>query len=426
MSELLGNKETKKEQVKELINRLHQGEDPEAVKEEFKDVIKGLSPLQIAKIEGEMIREGMPREEIHDLCDVHLAAMKDAIEGTAPQVPEWHPIRVLLGEHREFLKGAIRLRGHAKAIKEAVDSGADLEPVKERMQDIQNIVGGFKHEELHYQREENVLFSYLEKHGVTEPPAIMWMDHDRIRTVKKTIRKLVEGAHDLDPSEIPAFANTFHETALGYHEMVSSHFYKENNILFPSSVNVIEEAEWIDIGNQFDDIGYFFIQPAGERPKEGGDAADVPTGYGVELKAAIGSIQDSVNMETGNFTIPQLEAMLNTLPVEITFVDKDNKVRFFNKSKDRIFIRSKAVIGRDVHNCHPNKSIHVVEKIVKSFVEGRKDHADFWLTLDGKMIYIRFFAVRSPEGEYLGAVEVTQDITEIQKIIGKQLLADIE
>ena len=417
MSEHLGNKDGKKERVRELINRLHQGEDPEAVKEEFKDVIKGLTPLQIAKIEGEMIRDGMPREEIHRLCDVHLAAMKDAIEGTAPEIPEWHPLRVLLGEHREFLKGASQLRNHANAIKEA----ASLDVVWDHFKAIENIVGSFKHEELHYQREENVLFPYLEKHGVTEPPAIMWMDHDRIREVKKTLRGLVEVGRDM---EFTAFANGIHETALGYHEMISSHFYKENNILFPSSVQVIEDEEWTAIGEAFDDIGYYFVKPAGKRPAESTDPGSVPSGDGMALACAPGGGEHGIAFDSGRFSLEELESLLNTLPIDMTFVDREDKVRYFSQGKERIFVRSKAIIGREVSNCHPQKSVHIVEGIVSDFKSGKRDSAEFWLNLEGKVIHIRYFAVKNGKGEYLGTVEVSQDITAIQKITGEKRLLD--
>jgi uncharacterized protein len=445
MSEMLGSQDDKKARVKELINRLHNGEAPDQVKEEFKDVIKGLSPLEIAKIEGEMIREEMPREKIHDLCDVHLAAMKDAIDGTAPIVPDWHPIRILLGEHREFLKGATKLRNLSIAVKKAADeivaksdgnaeTNTDPGSIWEQLKEIENIVGGFKHEELHYQREENVLFAYLEKHGITEPPAIMWIDHDHIRAVKKTLRGLVEKK---DEMELGEFAKTLQEMALGYHEMISSHFYKENNILFPSSVTVISDQEWDEIRDSFDDIGYYFVKPPERRPVEVASLSTdsgVPQGYGMELRkampdgagktAGIGANEQSIRFDSGRFAPEELEAMMNTLPIDMTFVDADDKVRYFSQGKERIFIRTKSILGREVSNCHPQKSVHIVNQIVEDFKSGARDSAEFWLELDGKFILIRYFAVRTKGGEYLGTVEVSQDITSIRNLSGQKTLLD--
>ncbi|MEM2874808.1 MAG: PAS domain-containing protein [Candidatus Hadarchaeales archaeon] len=132
-----------------------------------------------------------------------------------------------------------------------------------------------------------------------------------------------------------------------------------------------------------------------------------------------------VKLETGTLSTAELEAILNALPVNITFVDRDDTVRYFNGGH-RIFQRTKAIIGKKVQNCHPQKSIHVVNRILEEFKSGRRDVAEFWIDMNGRTIYIRYFAVRDPSGEYLGCLEVTQDITEIRKIEGEKRLLDWE
>lgn len=133
---------------------------------------------------------------------------------------------------------------------------------------------------------------------------------------------------------------------------------------------------------------------------------------------------DNVNLETGSMTQAELKAMLNTLPVDITFVDKQDTVRYFSQSTDRIFPRAKAVIGRKVQQCHPEKSLHKVNQVVDDFKAERRDTAEFWIQLKGRLIYIRYFAVRNQEGKYLGCLEVTQDITGIQKVEGEKRLLE--
>jgi len=128
-----------------------------------------------------------------------------------------------------------------------------------------------------------------------------------------------------------------------------------------------------------------------------------------------------IAFETGNLSQEELETILNRLPVDITFVDKEDTVRYFSQSKERIFPRTKAVIGRKVQQCHPQKSIHVVNQILDDFRNGRRDVADFWIQLKGRLIYIRYFAIRKNR-EYLGCLEVTQDITDIKKIEGEKRL----
>ena len=119
-----------------------------------------------------------------------------------------------------------------------------------------------------------------------------------------------------------------------------------------------------------------------------------------------------------------IEALLDALPVDITFVDEDDRVRYFNKEGKRIFARSRKIIGIKVQKCHPQKSIHVVNQILQDFRNNKRDSANFWIDLKGRKIYIRYFAVRDKEGKYLGCLEVTQDITDIQKVTGEKRLLD--
>jgi PAS domain S-box-containing protein len=137
-----------------------------------------------------------------------------------------------------------------------------------------------------------------------------------------------------------------------------------------------------------------------------------------EMKAPVSKlkIEGMVPFETGSLSKEEIEAIFSTLPVEITFIDKEDLVRYFSQPKEMIFSRTKAIIGRQVQLCHPQKSVHVVNQILEDFKNGRKDVADFWINLGGKLVYIRYFAVRNKNGEYLGCLEVTQDITEIKKI----------
>lgn len=137
------------------------------------------------------------------------------------------------------------------------------------------------------------------------------------------------------------------------------------------------------------------------------------------------TVKESVlHFETGSLTKAQLDGVLDTLPVDVTFIDASDTVTYFNKPETRIFVRTKAIIGRKVQMCHPEKSIHVVNRIVKSFKTGKKDVAEFWINLNNHLIHIRYFAVRDKNGKYLGTLEVSQDITNIKKIEGEKRLLD--
>ncbi len=131
-----------------------------------------------------------------------------------------------------------------------------------------------------------------------------------------------------------------------------------------------------------------------------------------------------LQFETGALLKDEVEAIINTLPIDITFVDEEDTVKFYSASKERIFVRTKAVIGRKVQQCHPQKSVHIVNKILDSFKSGKKDVAEFWIPKDNRLIHIRYFPVRSRDGKYLGTIEVTQDVTDIKQLEGEKRLLD--
>ena len=406
MAEEFGS--NKREILKQLLKRLHHGAPQVEVEQEFRKLAKEVTPLDIAAVEEELIKEGMPREEIQRLCDVHLAVMREAVGREKVSVPEGHPLYILMEEHRLLLEFAGKLREVVGMVKEAgniKDLGAEVEH-------LGHLVQHFKDSESHYIREENVLFPTLEKHGITQPPAIMWMEHDKIRGIKKDLYQVVEGAHKAAFSD---FAARLDHSSLELAEMLSSHFFKENNILFPTALKVISEEEWRGIRQQFDELGYCCFTP------EPAKASLAPT---VAVAQPVLGAEGVVSLETGSFSIEELEAVFNTLPVDITFVDKNDTVRYFSQSKERVFARTKAVIGRKVQQCHPQKSVHVVNQILEDFRARKRDMAEFWINLKGRLVYIRYFAVRGKEGEYLGCLEVTQDITDIKKIEGEKRLLD--
>ncbi len=404
MSEVPGEKEDKKQILKDLIRKLHEGAEPDEVKEEFKEFLKGIGPTDIVGIEEELIQEGMPREEIHRLCDVHLAVFRESLEKEKTLAPPGHSIHTLMEEHKMLLQFAENLKSTAERIQEAKDFDAVTKEIKQ----LNHIAEHFKDSESHYVREENVLFPYLEKHGVTQPPAIMWSEHNEIREIKKKLYDIVDQHKSM---ALHDFAKKLANVATSLGDTLQSHFYKENNILFPTALKVIAEDEWIDIKKQFDELGYCCFTPE--------SAKEVPAKAGISAPEA--AAEGQIVFETGSFSKEELETLLNTLPVDITFVDKEDTVRYFSQSKERIFVRTKAVIGRKVQLCHPKNSLHKVEQILNDFKNNKRDVAEFWINLEGRLIYICYFAVHKNR-EYLGALEVTQDITDIKKIEGEKKL----
>jgi len=401
MSELL---ESKKAKLKELIKALHAGAHPEEMKERFKEVLEDIGPLEIAKVEQELIEEGMPAEEVRRLCDVHLAVFRESLEKPKIEVSPGHPIHILLKEH-ELVKGFVE---QISLLLPRAERAKDFNGIKNELSRLGQLLRHFKEYERHKVREENSLFPYLEKHGVTQPPAIMWTEHDEQREEIKEASKTLENKENLGFEEFRGELLTHLEKLT---HLIPDHFYKEENILFPTALRLIGDGEWQEIKASMDSLGYCYFTPKeaiGEKVKS---AKEVEEHRGITF-------------ETGSMTREELAAMLNTLPVDITFVDKEDTVRYFSQPKERLFPRAKAIIGRKVQQCHPQKSVHLVNQILEDFKSEKRDSAEFWIDAKGRKVYIRYFAVRDSARRYLGCVEATQDITDIQKLEGEKRLLE--
>jgi DUF438 domain-containing protein len=347
----------------------------------------------------------MPVEEIHHMCDVHLAILQETLEEEQDLAPEGHPINILMQEHTILLEKVNRLRDIYKEISKK----NKFPEIINELIEIESIVDMIQKSEDHYLREENVLFPYLEKYGVTQPPKIMWIDHDRIRDLEKNLISLVKNKVEL---EFPIFLEKFHLYAHGLAEMLASHFPKENKVLFPTAMKLLKESDWVDVRKQFDDIGYFFLSPEVTPVKDEVEAVSKPV-MGDEKQVDLGN---------GILDLEIVQQIFKTLPMDTTFVDKDDVVKFYSEGPDRVFIRTPSVIGRLVENCHPSKSVDKVMEIIDKFKNKTLDKAEFWLELGDRFILIRYFPVRNKTGEYLGVLEVTQDITDIRKIEGEKRL----
>ncbi len=395
MSEMLSGKRF--EEVKEALKRLHRGEQPARVREELRQVLRKLGPEDISRLEQQLVKEGVTRQELQRLCDVHLELFQESLGKTQLDVPAWHPLHILLKEHEQV----VELTQEFRATAEALSAGEDREALDRAKQAAHYLLEA----ESHFQREENVLFPQLERQGITEPPAVMWMEHDQLREIKRKIRALLEERPTGDK------ANQLLEQATALAETYTAHIYKENNILYPTALRVIPEEAWPGIRREFDELGYCCFTP---------EPAPAPAARRRQAEAPEGTIP----IGPGALSVEEIEAMLNNLPVDITFVGADDTVRYFSETKDRIFVRSPSVIGRKVQQCHPQKSVHAVERILKAFKSGERESAEFWIPLEEKLVHIRYFPVRSSDGRYLGTMEVTQDIAPLKEIEGQKRLLD--
>ncbi|MEW5825541.1 MAG: DUF438 domain-containing protein [Candidatus Bipolaricaulota bacterium] len=385
----------KTEALKRMILALHAGEAVESVKARFDRLIAEVSPDELAEMEQTLIRQGLPVEEIQRLCDLHVGVVRDRLQDQGiSRVPAGHPLHTYMLENREFEQAANRLL-EASRIEEQSSRHA---AIAEHLATLAKV-------HIHYLRKENQLFPFLEKHGVTGPTQVMWGIHDQIR---KQLR-------DLDAEALTGDREAGARDIASLAQAITEMIYKEEKILFPMALGKLSDQEWVEMRRGEEAVGFAFGKPPAwpatpeDSSRTGGQGQDVA----------------GIRLATGQLTELQLRRMLTRLPVDISFVDAQDRVQFYSDNPQRVFPRTPAVIGRSVTNCHPPKSVDKVLQILDAFKNGSRNEARFWIQLGGRFIVIEYFAVRDEQGSYLGCLEVSQDATEIRSLQGESRLLDL-
>ncbi|WP_125767864.1 DUF438 domain-containing protein [Lapidilactobacillus wuchangensis] len=458
--------------IVEILKLLHNGGSFEEAKAIFDQTFASVDVSEITSAERELIASGLNPMEIQNLCNVHAAVFKGKINDSQTKTPDQeqpgHPVQVMKLENMiisSLLKDEL-----LPCLKKWQQSGQDdeyLTRMRRALHDLQTI-------DNHYARKENLIFPLMDKYGITAPPKVMWGVDDKIRGLIKRANQLVNQTPLPDKYEI--------ETAIeAANKEIVEMIFKEEEIMLPMVSEVFTVADWGLIARESDDIGYTLIaQPLPWRPTAEQLAAaptapkskmaqqlnemakalaaaptsrpeinpDLKQEKVAEFKQQMppaatatkttvqsteieptrlqldGAGRAQVLFNNGSLDLNELTGIFSVLPVDLTFVDRHDQVAWFSDDGERVFPRTKAVIGRAVVNCHPPKSVDKVEKILSDFHQGLADHADFWIDFRGKRVYIRYFAVHDLAGQYLGCLEVTQNITTIQQLTGEKRLED--
>lgn len=374
----------KHEMLKAIIRHLHDGGDVETAKRQFAELVKDIDASGIAEMEQKLISEGMPHEEVKRLCDVHVQVFKETIEvKDPPTVQDGHPISSFMAENRA-------LEGILDRLSEAAQHPALRDNIGTLLHSLQKV-------NIHYLRKENQLFPFLEKYGVSGPSQVMWSLDDDIRAmIKSAIADHEKGDTAKLLKDLPVMVQALKDMV-----------YKEERILFPMAIETLSDSEWKEIAKGEQEIGYAWIKVETEA-----------------MSFTLPIVEKMFSLNMGELDTEQLNLMLTTLPIDISFVDENDVVRYYSASAERIFPRSPGVIGRKVQNCHPPKSMPLVQQILDDFRSGKRKHADFWLTLNGKFILIRYIAMRNGSGQYCGCLEVSQDVTTIRALSGEKRLLE--
>ena len=391
--------------MKSLVRQLHDGKAPEKVRKQLETILDGADYADVFRMEVQLIDEGIPQESIQALCDTHTHVLKkqlDLVE--TPETNPGHPVHTFVAENKAISEKVSLIRMLVEQLNELAEDDDALPAIRRIQGELNELMDVDKH----YRRKENLVFPFFEKNNVAGVPAVMWGKDDEVRELLKTTLAGLQEIDSINASEAVAFSQlAILPTAEAAEEMI----YKEEKVFLPTALDLLTDEEWYQIYSETPEIGYCLWVPEFEWMPEGIDLD--------EMKV---KMDGKVQLPTGTLALEEMIAMFKTLPFDITFVDRDDNVRFFSEGPDRIFERTRTILGRKVQYCHPPSSVHTVNQILDDFKTGKQDQARFWINMGPKLVYIVYYAVRNEQQEYLGTLEVTQDLAPLQKIEGDRRL----
>lgn len=396
MSEFTNHKQQRVARLTALFEAAVRGEINAAMVSEYQDVIDRATPADVITVVDWLLHLKLPMDDLKKGINKALNLLNKALREFPYAPPAADSLAGYLIQNNEQLDLRLKaIRPLMKEINRNPENEALRNGLREKFADLSKM-------DLHYQIKENVLFplieAYMPDYNCLQ---VMWSLHDDIRTNIKTIVGLLDES-GFDLKQFNRLAGDV------FFDMYAIRF-REERILFPVALDLIPEKELSFLLNHCIEIGFPFIHPE-IKIHEPSTSETTPSG--------------EIDLKTGFLSAEQIVLIFNHLPVDITYVDEFNKVKFFSTPEKRIFRRTNSIIGREVKNCHPPESVHVVEQIVEAFRNGEKDKASFWIRMKGEFILIQYFAVRDGQGNYRGVVEVSQEITEIRNLEGEQKLLD--
>ena len=382
------------------------GEDGKMLIEKYQDAIDNITPHNMLSLEDKQVQMGMSPDMIKKDVEKIINVFSKGLESYEWEKPEEGTfLYYLMLENEAFRFKLNQVKKIIRTYKGREDS--HFQTLKE---ELLLRFAEFQLFDYHYIKKENILFPYLEETWDNyRPLKVMWSLHDDIRRALKEAISLLEDSATQWSDFNPILGK--------YYSLVFRMIQKENIIIFPVASETVSKENWHEMHLQSFEYPFPFIETP-EKPEEERLEEQADESILVEPGRFVS--------ETGNMSLEQVLLVFNHLPVDITVVDENDKVLFFNKPKERFFPRSPAIVGRSVNNCHPPESVHIVEEIVETFRKGERDTAIFWIELKGRFILIQYFALRSEKGAYKGVIEVSQDATDIRKLEGQRRLLNWE
>lgn len=385
--------EERQEILKNLMLRLHAGEDKEVIQEEFNEVFDEISPYEIQLMERNLMSEGITFAEIMSLCNVHANLMGSKVN-TQTTVADFeqpgHPVHVMKMENLAIRGALDRVERLLVNFLETKDS-----TIEKGLRRQISLLDQFEN---HYQRKEYAMFPIMEKKGITAPPKVMWGVHDQIRDLYRDFKKALNDGKE----------STLEEFQIARDEMLEM-IQKEENILIPMVEQVFHVDDWETIASQSPDYGYCIVKPEKEWA--------VKKSFSPVKEETQVESEGDIPLSTGSLSLKELNLILNLLPMELSFVDAQNIVKYYNEGngEEKIFKRTPSAIGRDVILCHPPRVHETVQTIFEQLKSKQKEKEEMWFKTEDKMVHVTYHAVWDEEGKYMGCLEYVQDIKPLVK-----------
>ena len=380
--------EERQEILKNLMLRLHAGEDKGVIQEEFNEVFDEITPYEIQLMERNLMSEGITFAEIMSLCNVHANLMGSKVN-TQTTVADFeqpgHPVHVMKMENLAIRGALDRVERLLVNFLETKDS-----TIEKGLRRQISLLDQFEN---HYQRKEYAMFPLMEKKGITAPPKVMWGVHDQIRDLYRDFKNALNDGKE----------STLEEFQIARDEMLEM-IQKEENILIPMVEQVFHVDDWETIASQSPEYGYCIVKPEKEWAVK---KSFSPVKEETQIES-----EGDIPLSTGSLSLKELNLILNLLPMELSFVDAENIVKYYNEGngEEKIFKRTPSAIGRDVILCHPPRVHETVQTIFEQLKSKQKEKEEMWFKTEDKMVHVTYHAVWDEEGKYMGCLEYVQDI----------------
>ena len=419
--------------LRDILLDLHHGASPESVQERFNASFAGVSAIEISLMEHELMNSdtGITFEDVMELCNVHANLFKDAVVGVdlAESDHPGHPVRVFKDENLALRAALIRVRRLLDSYAES-DESSSQEEISKGLQRQLDLLGQF---DRHYQRKEELFFPIMEAYGHDAPPKVMWGVDDQIRDLFELVRKAAAQLPQIDIQEVK-------EAFEAFSQEFESMIFKEESILLMILLETFTQDDWLRIAAESPAYGYAIIRPSEKwqpqrerfeavsptQPDQNQQIIDTPQGR-FTIQFTPNEAGEQVNRTTaqpfgnGYLSVEEANLILNHLPLEITFVNKEDIFQYYNDStpaEEMIFKRTPSQVGRHVELCHPPKLLPRVKKIFAALRSGKKDKFEMWFKSEsrGQFVHVTYAAVRDAQGEFQGVLEYVQDIAPFRAI----------